>query len=610
MSNINVNKIKINKHKNISELTIDFQSEIICIFGENGVGKTNLLESLAMNFHQNKKSITDRNIEFTLSINLKDYSSISSILNVDLITVTCLIENDRYSSDILAIEGIDEFTQSIQDKLDEKEMEFRSKIKDYLNMLEEFKKLRDKIYSSEYYYPKFHNDFFDFNNSKKEVVSELITGLEGFLNQNNNFLINKKDLTFPQFDYWFRHNIYSFNDTYISEDRYQEFKDRFKESTLELNGLEIDFESIDKKVTQVNNDYNDIIRIINTYTNRYKSTYTETTRDTIHDILSEVTYIRNELKKIINKYLNQIKYIPNYLDKYANRPDKIEEEEYETILSIIGADIALNTDPRNLSDGEKWIQIFVGNLSNAKNCLILVDEPGIYLNPALQTNIIKVFNYLTMNGCQIIYTTHSHFLLDFHLTTSNMMMVNSKKPRLEILEVGENYSIDNVQMGEILMLSTKQIVLVEGICDELLFENVMKYNLNMKNPNVYFYQCDGDGILPVIDFCITANIDFKSIIDNDKYDKLIKLIGKDRYERNKNRIYFVGEKTQKNKLEDLLTKSDEKLLSRPSKTKWHDGELHINRDKLVKVFKEGNQNLLSDKLVRNIKEVLIKLQII
>ena len=583
----------------------------ICIYGENGVGKTNFLESLVTsNYHRIQKTFSERVVELTLHIELDKESDLYKVLKNSQLEVTCIVENDRYSYKIKKINGIDTFLNEIEYSLKTNEIEFKQKISEYLNMLEEFKKLRDKVYSSDYYSPKFHNDFFDFNNSKMDKIDGLINGLEGFLNRDKNFEINREDLTFPQFDYWFRHNIYIFTDTYISLDRYNDFKERYKDCTLELHGLEIDFDSIDKKVEQVNRNYKEIIEIINSYLDRYKSTYTEDKRETIHDILKQVNYVTNELNKLITKYVNDFKYFPNHLEKYGMHNNNFNKEEYITILSILGVDIPKESDYKLISDGEKWMMQFATEMSTYQDCLVLIDEPGVFLNPALQKNVLKVFDYLELKGCQIIYTTHSHFLLDFSPNNICLKLTDSSNPNFEKLIINKNYSIDNIQLGEILMLSTKQIILVEGICDKKLIGSIMTKNLGLNTSNIVIYDCNGDGIIPILDFCITSNIDFKAIIDNDKYDELVKIIGSNRLDGNKKRIKLVGLKDKKNKIEDLLSNKDEKLLCLPSKKECHNGEMHLDHEKIKRAFKQGKHMGLSKKLINGITQILKDLQII
>lgn len=612
MNKIRTRNIKVNTFKNITNLECSFGgNNRICIYGENGVGKTNFLESLVTtSYHKIQKQFAHRVVELTLDIELDKETDLYKTIKNHLLKVICLVENDRYDYEIISISGVDTFIDEIEENLRTNESIFRTKITEYLNMLEEFKKLRDKVFDAEYYNPKFHNDFFNFDNRKKEQVNELIEGLESFLSKDKNFEINRTDLTFPQFDYWYRHNIHIFTDTYISLDRYSEFKERYQDCTLELHGLEIDFEGIDKKVEQVNRSYKEVIAIINSYLERYKSTYTEDTAENIYDILNQVNFVRNEINKIITGYANSFKYLPNNLEKYGMHHTKKNEEEYETILSIIGISFNDEQDYRTLSDGEKWIMQFATEISTFENCLVLIDEPAVFLNPALQKNVLNVFNYLELKGCQIIYTTHSHFMLDFSQKVNTLKLTNQNKPKFDKLVINDNYLIDSVQLGELLMLSTKQIVLVEGICDKVLFEMTLQKILNVNLNNTEIFDCNGDGIIPILDFCIKSNIGFKAIIDNDKYDDVVKIVGEDRLGRVSERVRFVGNRNSKGKLEDLLLEDDKSIFCLPSTKKHHKGEMHLDHGKIKDAFETGKFKSISKRFVNEVEMIFEDLQII
>lgn len=612
MNKVRTRNIKVNTFKNINDLECIFgDNNQICIYGENGVGKTNFLESLVTtSYHKIQKEFSKRIVELTLDIELDEKSDLYKVLKNHKLGVTCIVEDDRYAYEIKTIKGVDEFVNEIEENLKVNESIFREKITEYLNMLDEFKNLRDKVFDAEYYNPKFHNDFFNFDKHKKEQLNELIEGLESFLIKDRNFEINRTDLTFPQFDYWYRHNIHIFTDTYISLERYNEFKERYKDCTLDLHGLEIDFDSIDKKVQQANKSYKEVMAIINSHLERYRSTYTEDTAESIYDILNQVNFVRNEINKIITTYVNSFKYLPNNLEKYGMHHSRTNNEEYETILSIVGVSFDEKQEYRTLSDGEKWIKQFVSEISTFENCLVLIDEPAVFLNPALQKNILNVFDYLELKGCQIMYTTHSHFLLDFSQKINTLKLTNPHKPKFDKLVINDNYLIDNVQLGELLMLSTKQIVLVEGICDKVLFEKILQKMLVINLSNIAIFDCNGDGIIPILDFCITSNIDFKAIIDNDKHEDIIQVIGEERLDKISKRVKFVGSKNSKGKLEDLLTVTDKEILCLPSPKKHHNKELHLDHGMIKDAFNSELFKSVSKRLVDEVERIFKDLQII
>jgi predicted ATP-dependent endonuclease of OLD family len=68
------------------------------------------------------------------------------------------------------------------------------------------------------------------------------------------------------------------------------------------------------------------------------------------------------------------------------------------------------------SNGLKWyLNLFIDILSCnllGKNTVFLFDEPGTSLHVNAQRELLNLFNHLTASGNQVIYTTHSPYMLD------------------------------------------------------------------------------------------------------------------------------------------------------------------------------------------------------
>lgn len=80
----------------------------------------------------------------------------------------------------------------------------------------------------------------------------------------------------------------------------------------------------------------------------------------------------------------------------------------------IDGDVWLSPEQR--SDGFQWYFAFyvhfLGELeSKITDSLLLLDEPGIFLHADGQQNLLELFEEITKNGNQIIYTTHSPFMI-------------------------------------------------------------------------------------------------------------------------------------------------------------------------------------------------------
>lgn len=83
-----------------------------------------------------------------------------------------------------------------------------------------------------------------------------------------------------------------------------------------------------------------------------------------------------------------------------------------TIKSEDGDTFSLN----ERSNGLKWyINLFIDMIANEideKNVIFLLDEPGVNLHVNAQRELLKLFDELAERGNQLVYTTHSPYMLN------------------------------------------------------------------------------------------------------------------------------------------------------------------------------------------------------
>ena len=122
--------------------------------------------------------------------------------------------------------------------------------------------------------------------------------------------------------------------------------------------------------------------------------------------------IRNKIKKKLNKIINtDFKQFYNaesiYLDVDFNNNNAIF-----TVKSNEGNALLLS----ERSNGLRWyLNTYINAKANnliGKNVVYLFDEPGIYLHINAQKELLKFFYNLSENGNQIVYTTHSPYMID------------------------------------------------------------------------------------------------------------------------------------------------------------------------------------------------------
>ena len=120
------------------------------------------------------------------------------------------------------------------------------------------------------------------------------------------------------------------------------------------------------------------------------------------------------------------KRIQHNIDSYINEPFS---EFYDAENIVLSVDFDTNTayfsvqsnDGQSLllserSNGLRWyLNTFIDAKANDvtdSSVLYLLDEPGISLHVNAQRELLKLFNHLADKGNQIVYTTHSPYMLD------------------------------------------------------------------------------------------------------------------------------------------------------------------------------------------------------
>lgn len=198
----------------------------------------------------------------------------------------------------------------------------------------------------------------------------------------------------------------------------------------------------------------------------------------------------------------------------SERPDKIELEAR--------------------SKGLQWFFSFflvflAESEENHKNCVLLLDEPGLSLHPNAQKDLIKFFNQISEKN-QVIYTTHLPFLVDHNnldkikavyteagLTKISNDLSKADKEKKAIQPVNAAIGITASQS----LLIGCDIVIVEGESD-VFYMNMMKNYLvstgkyTPKKEMVFIPVGGASGVKPVVSIITgaTTNLPFV-VLDAD-----------------------------------------------------------------------------------------------
>ncbi len=145
------------------------------------------------------------------------------------------------------------------------------------------------------------------------------------------------------------------------------------------------------------------------------------------------------------------------------------------------------------SKGLQWFfsffLVFLAESEGAhKNCILLLDEPGLGLHPNAQTDLIRFFNQLSDTN-QLIYTTHLPFLVDHNnldkvkavytvngLTKISNNLSEADKERKAIQPVNAAIGISASQS----LLVGCDIVIVEGVSDQFYLTMIKNHLIAKK----------------------------------------------------------------------------------------------------------------------------------
>jgi predicted ATP-dependent endonuclease of OLD family len=188
--------------------------------------------------------------------------------------------------------------------------------------------------------------------------------------------------------------------------------------------------------------------------------------------------------------------------------------------------------PSRRSEGFKWFLSFYINFmaesdKELKNTIILLDDPGVYLHPSGQKDLMKTLEEITKDN-QIIFSTHSPFLID--RKKLNRIRIVSKEEKGKGTKIKDKFyksDYDALQpirasigmtMGDSLFIDSNNI-LVEGFSDWIILEAFNEQLLKLGKKHLVkasFLPVNGADKMPYFS-TILANekIDFVILLDYD-----------------------------------------------------------------------------------------------
>ena len=129
-------------------------------------------------------------------------------------------------------------------------------------------------------------------------------------------------------------------------------------------------------------------------------------------ITGQKTTIRKRIQRNIDSYINEPFSEFYDAENIALSVDFDTNTVYFSVQSNDGQSLLLS----ERSNGLRWyLNTFIDAKANDvtdSSVLYLLDEPGISLHVNAQRELLKLFNHLADKGNQIVYTTHSPYMLD------------------------------------------------------------------------------------------------------------------------------------------------------------------------------------------------------
>lgn len=142
-----------------------------------------------------------------------------------------------------------------------------------------------------------------------------------------------------------------------------------------------------------------------------------------------------------------------------------------------------NIEPGKRSEGFKWFLSFLLDFnaqfgSEIKNCLILLDEPGIHLHPGGQRILLKQIEELSKYN-QIVYTTHLPFMIN-RMFPKRILYLNKENGITVLKNPKKDGIFDDILLSSTLGYEFTSLskwgeinVFIEGITDDILLKKII-----------------------------------------------------------------------------------------------------------------------------------------
>lgn len=238
--------------------------------------------------------------------------------------------------------------------------------------------------------------------------------------------------------------------------------------------------------------------------------------------------VRSFDKRSASRYLSD-----RFRDIWSQKNVKFEIEVDGPTLNIFveDAEIGMPVRLKRRSTGFRWYVSFAWNFTHAskglfKNCILLLEEPGIQLHYSAQRDLLETFERLSVDNT-IMYTTHLASMIDL-ANPERVRIVESTDNHLSITHgvvskqsgpmavVEKSLGLTGSLSG---MLGRRQVLIVEGGIDALIIYKLgglLSRNGKGLSDNIYLWPAQTATKTPMYAaFAIGQGWDAGVLLDSD-----------------------------------------------------------------------------------------------
>lgn len=300
------------------------------------------------------------------------------------------------------------------------------------------------------------------------------------------------------------------------------------------------------------------------------SKYIHTALKTNKEIsLSDITH--RDLKRRVEMFSNEITSL--FQRVYTQNPIRLELDiGTQNTLNLYIYDQGSNVDflPSQRSSGFQWFLsfFFAINAVKEEQNIILIDEPGPYLHPKAQKDVLKALEVITESN-QIVFTTHSPYLIDPN-NLERVRLVNRGEDNYTTIENQIHASVvaDQEVYTPIITAIGLDLsgsfgtfgeynTIVEGISDYYYLECMKRYinNIDQFGEMRFIPSIGASQIDKLASLLIGWGVNFKVLLDNDNAGKTEKKELEEKLSLTEEQLIFVSDEPGF-AIEDLFSRED------------------------------------------------------